>query len=346
MKTGKLNRIGFLGFDGVSALDLTGPLEAFWKARTLEGQPCYEIVIVGLTGRRFVSDSGIVFSAKSTIETAAHLDTIVVPGGIGLHSETLGRILSAWLAAQADRPRRFVAVSNGIYPLAAAGLLDGRCVTTHWRSTQNLARRFPRLQVSATASFLQDGPYYTCGDSKAGVEMAIYLIKEDFGSQIALTVARDLVMDLRPPGDHEPRVQLSEYVSGPADRVAALPVWIAGRLQQELSVEVLAERSGLCRRHFSRLFTRIFSSSPADFVEQMRLSEGRRRLLMSHHTVESVGRSIGYKSADAFRRAFERRFGLTPNRYRRRFYFRVTNVAAVRANLITQRGAQACSTQS
>ncbi len=334
-------RIGILGFDGVSALDLTGPLEAFWNARTHNGQQAYEVLVMGLSAKRFTAHSGLVFNAVCTLDVVSDLDTIIIPGGIELENGALGKNVSAWLAAQSDRPKRFVSISSGIYALASAGLLEGRRVATHWRMVREVARRFPRLRASATASFIKDGPYYTCSDGKAGIEMAIYLIQEDYGTQAALAVARELVMDLRPPGDDEPPIQLLSYTAGSADRVAALPGWVANHLTHDLSVEVLAERSALCRRHFSRLFHRVFNASPADFVEQIRLSEARRRLLMPHHSVESVALSTGYKSADAFRRAFERRFGVSPNRFRRRFSPRVNNVADVRraasAHLVLQR---------
>lgn len=336
--------VGLLGFDGVSSLDLTGPLEALRMARRTgeEGNPlCYKTAVVGLTNKSFTCESGLVCKADATIEAALSFDTIIVPGGPGLRQSETRRRAAAWLSAQAESARRLASVSSGIYALAQSQLVEGRCVTTHWRFVRDVAHRFPKLRVDPTAAFRQDGRFYSSAGGVAGIEMAIHFIKEDYGTEAALVVARELVVDLRPPGDAEPLAELQDYAPGPADRVAALPVWIANHLRQDLAVEVLAERSALCRRHFTRLFQRIFNHSPADFVEQMRLSEARRRLLMPHHSIESVARDVGYKSADAFRRAFERRFGLTPNRYRSRFNFRVSNAPAVRgaarAALVSQR---------
>ncbi len=322
-----------LGFDGVSSFDLTGPLEALNIARC-NGEtgswPCYRTVVVGLTNKSFTSDSGLFFKADVTIDTAGPFDTILIPGGRGLQELETRQRAATWLLKQAKSARRVASVATGLYALAQSGLVNGRLVTTHWRFFPDLARRFPSLRMNPAASFLQDDRFYTSASSAAGIEMTIHLIKEDYGTELALTVARELVADLRPPGDSELLVEQMNYAPGPADRVAALPVWIASHLNHDLAVEVLAERTALCRRHFTRLFQRIFNHSPADFVEQMRLSEARRRLLMPHHSVETVGRSVGYKSSDAFRRAFERRYGLTPNRYRNRFCFRVTNASAVR----------------
>ncbi len=338
-----------LGFDGVAALDLTGPLEALAIARQpdgpLKGAPCYEPIILSLSQKTFTSESGLLFHADTTTAIPGPLDTILIPGGRGLREIETRRRAATWLAAHAQSARRIVSISTGIYALAQSGLVDGRQVTTHWRFARDLAQRFPKVRVSSNALFLKSDRFYSSAGGEAGVELAIYLIKEDFGTQAALAVARELAVDLRLPGDSDTSVKLMDYTPGPADRVAALPVWITGHLTHDLSVEVLAERTAMCRRHFSRLFKRIFNHSPADFVEQIRLSEARRRLLMPHHSVESAGHSVGYKSADAFRRAFERRFGLTPNSYRSRFHFRVSNAPAVRsaarANLVSQRSVRA-----
>jgi transcriptional regulator GlxA family with amidase domain len=342
-------QVAILGFDGIAALDLIGPLEAlsiahFPGARG-EALPCYRPIVLGLEQRSFTSESGLVFRAEAIAQSAPSFDTILIPGGRGLRQPETIRLAGQWLAARAKSTRRIASVSTGIYALAQSGLVDGRAVTTHWRFSREVARRFPKLRINPTASFLKDDQFYTSAGGKAGMEMAIYLIREDYGTEVALAVARELVVDLRPPGDADPLVQQLDYVPGPADRVAGLPVWIASHLTHDLSVEALAERTALCRRHFSRLFQSVFNHSPADFVEQMRLSEARRRLLMPHHSVESAGLSVGYRSAEAFRRAFERRFGSTPNHYRRRFRFRVANTPAVlsaaHADLVSQRSVRA-----
>ena len=322
-------RIGFLAFDGFSSLDLTGPLEAFAAAQADESSgkrpPRYEPAIIGVTSRNVASDSGITFKAQYTLRNAPACHTIVVPGGAGVrNSETL-RSIAAWLQSSAANARRVVGVCGGIYPLALAGLLDGRRATTHWRFAQNVARQFPQLRLNATAAFLKDGPFYTCGGGTAAIEMTLALIDEDFGTQLALSVARELVMRLRPAGDDESHVDASQYQSGPTERLAELPAWISAHMRNDLSVEVLADRAGVCPRHFSRLFKQVFNSTPADFVEQVRLGEARRRLLIPRNSIESVALSVGFKSTDAFRRAFERRLGVTPSAFRKRFQFKARN---------------------
>lgn len=315
-------RIGFIGFDGVRTLDLAGPLDAFTASRSLAAgtghEPPYQLVVVGLKQRGFVSESGIAFRAQETTDNVSSLDTIIIPGGSGLQqNDTLG-VLAAWLATHAGQARRVAAVCGGIYPLAQSGLLDGRTVTTHWRFAHDVAKRFPAVQLKTHSTFVKDGPFYTCGGGAAGIEMALSLIQEDQGPDVAIALAREMVVRLRPPGEDEAQVDLSIYQSSPSDKIAELPSWIVGHLDHDLSVEALAQRACVCPRHLRRLFRSAFKKSPAEFVEQLRLREAGRRLQTSRHSIDSIASAVGYASADVFRRAFERRLGLTPREYRQR----------------------------
>ena len=321
-RVAKRERVALIGFDGVTGLDLIGPLETFTRARAITDDeretPCYDVVIVGTSKRTFVSESGIVFEAQKTLRTASNFDTIVIPGGSGVRERDTIKTIADWLKNQAAHTRRIASVSTGTYLVAATGLLDQRQATTHWRFASDLARRFPRLRVTAAASFLKDGPFYTSGGGNAGIEMTLALIEEDFGVQVALDVARELVMRLRPAGDTESSIDVTQYQFGPAGRLADLPAWILANLNKNLSVETLAARTSVCPRHFNRLFKTVFETTPAEFVEEMRLNEARQLLLRSHNNVSSVAAAVGFRSIDTFRRAFERRVGVTPSRFRNR----------------------------
>jgi len=312
-------RIGILGFDGVAALDLAGPLEAFAAAKIASSdgglQRCYEVVLVGVTGRTFVTESGATFKTSKTLDAAPPLDTVVIPGGMGIRSAQVTAKIVNWLADRKSL-RRIVAVSTGVYAVAVSGSLEGRQVTTHWRFAPSFAREFPTVQVNRTASFLKDGPFYSCGAGTAAIEMTLSLIDEDYGKAVALGVARELVVDLRPPGESQDDIKQYNYELDPTERLADLSAWIVAHLQANLSIESLAKRTSLCPRHFSRLFKQLYDTTPAVYVEQMRLNEARRRLLSSRNSVTTVAASVGFKSADAFRRAFERRFGVTPRDFR------------------------------
>ncbi len=313
-------RIGLLGFDGVTPLDLVGPADVFATAMP-EGaeQAPYELVVIGLTAKPFTSDSGLVFKPARTLETAPLLDTLVVPGGAGLRRPQTNATVSAWIRARAGRIRRIVSVCTGIYGLAPTGLLDGRRVTTHWKFAADVARRFPRLRVEPDALFVKDGPFYTSAGVTSGIDLSLALVEEDLGPQLALAVARMLVVYLKRDGGQEQYSEPLRFQTRSDDRFSELAAWMAGHLHEDLSVEVLAGRACVCGRHFSRRFKHVFGTTPAAFVEDLRLNEARRLLSTGTSPVEGVAETVGFRSSDSFRRAFERRFGITPTGYRARF---------------------------
>jgi transcriptional regulator GlxA family with amidase domain len=321
-KRARTKSIGILGFEGISVADVAGPLEALAAARTdVDGdkiRACYDARLIAVGARTFRSESNLVLTAKETLSQARDLDTVIIPGGIGIREGETRRKVVDWLLAHSARLNRIVSVCTGIYPLAQSGLIDGRKIATHWRFTQDVARRFPKVRVDPSASFLKDGPFYTCGGGNAATELTLALIDEDYGSRVALAVAREVCTRLRPLGDHNETLDPSQFVCGPSDRLAELPAWIAGHLNDNLSVEALAERACLCPRHFSRLFKRVFRSTPANFVETLRIDEARRQLLQARVSVESVAAAVGFKDSDSFRRAFERRLGVNPGAFRKR----------------------------
>src|SRR5215475_7803314 len=186
-------RIAFLGFDGMTALDLVGPAEAFASAFLEDdgGPPrrCYDVRVIGLNRSPFVGQSGVVFKPTDTLETAGPIDTLLIPGGPGLRRGTAARRVSEWILGRATGIRRIASVCTGIYGLAPTGLLDGRRVTTHWNHAQDVARKFPKLRVEPDALFLKDGPFYTSAGITAGIDLSLALIEEDFGPSIALAVA-------------------------------------------------------------------------------------------------------------------------------------------------------------
>jgi len=316
-------RIGFVGFDGVVAIDLTGPAEAFACVAIKEGQDgpksCYEVLTIAATNQPFVAESGIVFKPQRTFKTAPPLDTLIVPGGVGLRKTAVTRSVSAFVKARAGCTRRIVSICTGVYGLAAAGLLRGRKVTTHWRHAHDLAVRFPDIQVHDNAIFLKDGPFYTSAGATAGIDLALALIEEDYGPRVSLAVARELVVYLKRAGGQEQYSAPLQFQMESVSRLSELTTWILSHLNQDLSVETLAAKACLCPRHFSRRFKAEFGNTPADFVERLRLDEARRRLSTGDNTIGNVAASLGFKSPDAFRRAFERRLGVNPSEYRRRF---------------------------
>lgn len=323
----KAKRIGLLGFDGVMALDLVGPIDAF-RSAVVEGprgslQACYEISVIGLTPKPFVSESGIVFQPQTTLKNVPALDTLVIPGGRGLRVPKTQAAVVEWVKARAGKIRRIATVCTGIYGLAPTGLLDGRTVTTHWRFARDVARRFPKLAIDANALFCKDGPFHTGAGVTSGIDLSLALIEEDYGPTVALAVARELVVYVKRSGGQEQYSEPLKFQTRSKDGFGDLAAWIHGHLEQDLSVETLAHRARLCPRHFCRRFKDVFGTPPARFVEDLRLGEARQRLSLADQSIETVARSVGFASPDAFRRAFERRFGINPSSFRNRFDVRL-----------------------
>jgi transcriptional regulator GlxA family with amidase domain len=317
-------RIGFFIFDGVVALDFVGPIEAFSSAAVTDDkgnrQRCYEVITIGVTGKTIVSDSGLRFHPDKSISNAPALDTLLVPGGFGLRRAGVEKALVPWLKSRAHTTRRIVSVCTGIYGLAAAGLLNGCQATTHWRFAIDVNRRFPRIHLNPDAIFIKDGRVYTSAGVTAGIDLSLALIEEDYGAKVALAVARELVVYLKRPGGQEQYSEPLRFQIQSTDRFSDIVAWVAAHLHEDISIDALAERASCSRRHFGRLFKEVFGTTPAHFVEQLRLAQARQYLSVPRSNLKAVAESVGFKSVDAFSRAFERRFGVRPSDYRRRFH--------------------------
>jgi transcriptional regulator GlxA family with amidase domain len=312
-------RIGFIVFDGVTAIDLFGPAEAFSVAEVKDKQgfcPAYQILTIGLTNRTCVTESGVRVQPQRTLQNAPSLDTLIIPGGHGLRKAAIGDPIAAFVKERSRSTNRIGAICTGIYGLASTGLLKGRKVTTHWRFAKDVARRFPDLTVDDNALFLRDGKFFTSAGAAAGVDLALSLIEEDYGSRVALRVARELVVYFKRSGAQAQYSQSLKFQTESVDDFADLPIWMINHLHEDLSVESLATVVSLCSRQFSRRFKNAFGKTPAKFVEDLRLSEARRRLSAGAGSVKGVAASVGFRSADAFRRTFERRVGVNPSAYR------------------------------
>ena len=313
-------RIAIVGFDQIQGLDLMGPMDAFAAANELTPDGgCYEIAVVAETKRPFHTSSGLTVMPDYAAADAPDCDTLIVPGGSGGRQPETMRWLVPWLAERAPAARRIASVCSGIYPLAATGLLDGRKVTTHWSHASDVARRFPALRVDGNAIFIKQNRFYTSAGVTAGIDLSLALIEEDFGGRLALSVARDLVVYLKRPGGQEQYSEPLRFQTGTTDRMGELVTWMSGHLTEDLTVEALAAWTCLSPRQFSRRFKASFGCTPADFVEDLRVSAARHRLNEPGITIDSVAASVGFKSADVFRRVFERRLGVTPSLYRYQF---------------------------
>ncbi|MFF4342852.1 GlxA family transcriptional regulator [Kitasatospora sp. NPDC001540] len=297
-------------FDGVQSLDVTGPLEVFHGAG-------YRVTTASPGGRPVRSGSGLALLPDTDLDLAAPADTLLVPGGAGARGE-VAPDLTDRIAALAADARRVVSVCTGTFLLAAAGLLAGRQVTTHWRHSAALAARHPELTVDPEPIYVRDGRFLSSAGVTAGIDLALHLVEEDLGREVALAVARSLVVFLRRPGG---QAQFSTQLSAQfaeRDAVREVQRWIVEHPEEDLSVESLARRASLSPRQFARVFAADVGTTPGRYVARARLEAARRRLEDSRDGIEQVARSCGYGSAEAMRRAFARTLATTPADYRRR----------------------------
>jgi transcriptional regulator GlxA family with amidase domain len=318
----KVRRIGIAVYDAVETLDVAGPADVFSSANQLLGKEPgpYEVVVIGARRGRVLSESGVSLHADATFNENATFDTIVVPGGKGLrlHPKTRSPV-SNFLLAHAKRARRIASVCTGIYGLADTGLLDGRNVTTHWRFAADVQRLWPKLHVDADAIYIKDGKFYTSAGVTAGIDLSLSFVEEDFGSELALAVAREIVVYLKRSGGQLQYSQPLLAQTNAKQRFGNLVEWMRSNLHGDLTLEALAERIHVSPRHFARKFKAALGLTPSDFVEGLRLDEARWLLVNGDDPVNELAQTVGYKGDDTFRRAFERRFGVAPAEYRRRF---------------------------
>jgi transcriptional regulator GlxA family with amidase domain len=316
----KTRRIAIAAYDGAQALDLIGPSDTFAAANTVAGSPLYEVCLLGARKGRVRTESGLCLFVEHTFAEPGAFDTLIVPGGLGVRVDRKTRAtVAAWLRKNAGRARRVASVCTGVYALAEAGLLEGRSATTHWRFASDLRDTWAKVSVNADAIFVKDGKYYTSAGITAGIDLCLSMVEEDCGQEIALEVARELVVYLKRSGGQLQYSQPLLMQTKAKKHFGDIVGWIRGHLGGDLTIESIAERVGLSPRHLTRKFKTLFGMTPADFVEELRLDEARWLLVNAGDPVAKVARNVGYSNDDTFRRAFERRFGVAPIEYRKRF---------------------------
>jgi transcriptional regulator GlxA family with amidase domain len=252
---------------------------------------------IGVSGEPCMTESGVIVKPLVDTQHAPPLDTVIVPGGSGIHNPKLSKKIADWLNSRASVFRRITILGTGIYAIAPTGLLDGRQVVTHWRCAKDVASRFLKLRVNSHNLFVKDGPFYTCAGGTSAIDLSLALIEEDYGRQLALNLARELVVHLKRAGGQEQYSEPLQFQVESSDRFADLPAWILSHLSRNLSVDALAERAGMSRRNFTRLFHKTFGTTASQFVAEARITEARRRVLIPRNNLESVAASLGFKSA-------------------------------------------------
>lgn len=307
-------KISIFLYPDFQVLDATGPLAAFEIAQRLSAG-AYTIELCSIPGGMVRSSSGVALPSGAA-RARKTVDTLIVIGGHGSRQAMHCTKTQAFVRAQARSARRMCSVCSGAFLLAAAGLLDGRQATTHWRRAEELQRLFPLVCVKPDAIYVRDRDVWTSAGISAGIDLALALIGEDLGDDFAQRVAQEMVVYYRRPGGQSQFSALLEMGGGDG-RFAALLSWMRGNLEKSLGVPDLADRAAMSPRHFSRAFTQSVGMSPARAVERLRVEAARERVEQSDEPIELIAQRIGFSDPERMRRAFLRAFGQPPQAMRR-----------------------------
>ena len=307
-------------FAGAELLDIAGPTSVFSTATSLlRRKSGYDVRLVAERAGPVVTSSGVTLTAQQALGSVrGAIDTLIVPGGL------LGAIdgaapLVPIISRLAPRVRRLASVCSGAFILSRAGLLDGRAAVTHWAACDRLRRMNPQCRVEDDRIFVRDGNVWTSAGVSTGIDLALAMVEEDHGAQLALDISRWLVVYLRRPGGQ------SQFSAPLAAQVAEregirkLLLWMSENVQADLSVAALAQRASMSERTFARVFAAETRITPAAYVERLRIDAARRSLETSKKTVKQIARLCGFGTVETMHRAFRRGVGSTPLEYRARF---------------------------
>ena len=314
-------KIGIVALPGVQLLDVAGPADVFAEAADQLGRPdAYEVRVLGMKRGPVRTSCGVRLHVDDVVGDSAWMpDTLLVAGSPAMPDATESAAFHDALRAASTRVDRLGSVCSGAFALARAGLLAGCRVATHWRVAGKLARVHPDIDVDADAIWIRDGRIWSSAGVTAGIDLALSMVEEDHGRELALAVARQLVVFLQRPGGQS---QFSAHLAAQvAERSVIRKVQdhVLAHLGADLGVPALAARAGMSERNLARLFQTEVGMSVAKFVEKARLEAARRALETADVPLKKLADTLGYATADSFRRAFVRHLGTTPVGYRKRF---------------------------
>ena len=326
----KQRLIVVLAFDRAQLLDVSGPVQTFASANEIVaeasgGQP-YRIAVVSRRGGPVGTSAGLPLLTQPVgrVVGTARIDTLIIPGGPGVHEALKDKDSVAWVRQQSARARRVASVCTGAFLLAETGLLDGRRATTHWKSCARLQERYPKIHVEHDPIYVTVGKIWSSAGVTAGIDLALALVEADLGRSIAMRVARQLVVFLNRPGGQSQFSAPLEAQAVAADgnapnHFAPLHGWIADHLTGDLRVEQLAAQAGMSPRTFARIYAGTMGITPARMVEKIRVEAVRRILEETDMPIKRIAAECGFGQEERLRRAFARQVGTTPAEYRARF---------------------------
>lgn len=313
--------VAIVVFSGVQSLDVSGPMDVFSEAnRFLAPKDHYQLHVIGLERGVMPCSNGLALHAHRHFSEALEAyDLLLVAGGPQLPFEDFGAAFHGWLREACVRSQRFGSICNGAFILARAGLLEGRTVTTHWSDAAALAALCPSTRVEADRLYVEDAELFTSAGVTAGIDLSLYLLARDHGPQVALSVAKRLVVFTQRSGGQS---QFSPFLTPHAEAkspVARVQHYVLANLTGDLGIADLATAANMSARNFSRVFAREAGITPAEFVEQARVDAARVMLESSRAPLKTVAYQCGFRDAQHMRSVFNRRLGVTPQQFRLNF---------------------------
>ncbi|MEU9381425.1 GlxA family transcriptional regulator [Streptomyces sp. NPDC048279] len=319
--TSDTRKVVVVAYDGAKLMDLAGPLQAFNEANFLGGRPAYDVILASEDGRAVTTDTGVRLETAPLDNVVLRgVDTLLVSGGDFRLPPAATSSLRSCLAKYVDQPRRLGSICTGAFILADLGVLDGRRATTHWAFCHQLEHEHPAVSVDPDAIFVTSGRIWTSAGVSAGIDMVLAMIESDLGREMALNVARAMVLFLkRPGGQSQFSIELRQQIQDVRGLFDDLHDWIRANLDGDLSVPALADAAHMSPRNFARVYLRETGDSPARAVEKLRLEAARRLLEATREPVRVVARRTGFGDDERMRRAFVKALGVSPQDYRSRF---------------------------
>lgn len=316
-------KIGVVIFDGVQSLDISGPLDVFSEANVfLDVAETCSLKTVSLDNITVQCSNGLVIHADYGYLDAPIFDLLLVAGGPNLANKHLNKSQVGYIKRASLEASRFGSICSGAFLLAQTGLLDGRQVTTHWNYVKNFSQRFPKISVAADNIYLKCDNMYTSAGVTAGIDMSLFLVSEIYNSQIALNVAKRLVVAMQRIGGQSQFSPLLTAWVDPTSPVANSQTYILNHYQQEITVQKLADVANMSIRNFSRSFHKQMEITPIEFVLRIRVEAARGMLEQTSLPIKTIAFKAGFNSSSKLRAGFIRQLGVTPAQYRNNFKLR------------------------
>ena len=313
-------KIVIIAYGGAQMLDITGPTQVFSSANDELGQQYYDICLASVEGGPVQTSSGFSIITTSLSEVAPNnIDSFIVAGGkeAAVREASLNRDLRLWLRAAAGSTRRVCSVCTGTFILAAAGLIGGKQVATHWRGIGQLSKNYPDLIVDKDAIYVEDGNIWTSAGVTTGIDMCLAMVQADCGEDLSAAIARRLVVYAHRPGTQSQFSPLVPAQTDETDPLANTLEWLGKNLANELAIQKCANHAGMSERTFYRRFVKSVGVSPARYIETLRLNAARKLIAASAAPLKSIAASTGFSGPQQLIAVFEKRLGLSPTNYRK-----------------------------